>query len=34
MSRLSSSKLPVSTNYLTAIAFTHSATHQQSVHTD
>ena len=30
LSRLSSSKLPVSTNYLTAIAFTHSATHQQS----
>lgn len=29
LSRLSSSKLPVSTNYLTAIAFTHSATHQQ-----
>nr|DAP25490.1 MAG TPA: hypothetical protein [Bacteriophage sp.] len=29
MSRLSSSKLPVSTNYLTAIAFTHFATHQQ-----
>nr|DAY44964.1 MAG TPA: hypothetical protein [Caudoviricetes sp.] len=28
MSRLSSSKLPVSTNYLTAIAFTHFATHQ------
>ena len=29
LSRLSSSKLPVSTNYLTAIAFTYSATHQQ-----
>lgn len=29
LSRLSSSKLPVSTNYLTAIAFTHFATHQQ-----